>query len=121
MIPYCKHTGIGIIPWSPLARGALTRPWGERGTYREKTDRFLQNLIRNRETEVDKAIVDRVEEVSKALGVSMAAVATAWSIAKGWYVELPILFGRERVLMLTWQLSHCWAAEQGKNRSSCPE
>ncbi|KAI9725855.1 MAG: hypothetical protein M1828_002484 [Chrysothrix sp. TS-e1954] len=88
MIPYCKDTGVGLIPWSPIARGALTRPFNSRETHREKTDRFLNNLIRSRESEADKMIVDRVEELAKRKGLSMAGIATAWSIAKG---NLPIV------------------------------
>ena len=88
MIPYCKDTGVGIIPWSPLARGALTRSFSSRETHREKTDRFLNTLIRSRESEADKMIIDRVEEIAEKKGVSMAGVATAWSIAKG---DIPII------------------------------
>ena len=88
MIPYCQDTGVGIIPWSPIARGALARPWNSRDTHREKTDRLLRNLIRNRETESDKEIVKRAEEVANRRGVTMACVATAWSIAKG---AIPII------------------------------
>ncbi|KAI7553580.1 Versiconal hemiacetal acetate [Hortaea werneckii] len=83
MIPYCQHTGVGIIPWSPVARGVLTRPWSERSTKREQSDNFLKSLIRKRETETDKVVVDRVEEVAKKHSVSMACIATAWSIYKG--------------------------------------
>lgn len=83
MIPYCKDSGVGLIPWSPVARGALTRPWGVRETLREGTDNFLKNMIRSREGESDKAITDRVEEVAKRKGVSMAQIAIAWSLAKG--------------------------------------
>jgi aryl-alcohol dehydrogenase-like predicted oxidoreductase len=83
MIPYCHDTGVGLIPWSPIARGVLARPWGDRTTQREKTDNFLKTMIRSRETEVDKAIVDRIEEVAKKMGVSMTAVATAWCLSKG--------------------------------------
>lgn len=83
MIPYCNATGVGLIPWSPIARGALTRPWDDRSTTREKSDKFLQSLVRSRENEVDKAIVGRVEEIAKKRGVSMAAVATSWCIGKG--------------------------------------
>lgn len=88
MIPYCRHTGVAVIPWSPLARGVLTRPWGERETTREKTDVALKGLIRSRENEVDKAIVDRLEEVAKKHGVSMACIATAWCIKQG---DIPIV------------------------------
>ena len=83
MIPYCKETGVGLIPWSPVARGALTRPWGSRETSRERTDRLLKKMIRSRETEADKMIIDRVEELAIRHGVTMAAISTAWSIAKG--------------------------------------
>ncbi|KAK5174194.1 CSG1/SUR1-like protein [Saxophila tyrrhenica] len=83
MIPYCKSTGVGLIPWSPVARGALTRPWNQRDTKREETDASLKRMIRSQENQVDKAIIDRVEEVAKKRGVSMACIATAWSIHKG--------------------------------------
>lgn len=81
MIPYCLDSGVGIIPWSPIARGVLARPWGARSTVRENTDGALKFLVRSRETESDKAIVDRVEELAKKKGVSMAQVALAWSLS----------------------------------------
>lgn len=80
MIPYCVDTGVGVIPWSPMARGVLARPWGSRSTTREATDGALKMLIRSRETENDNAIVNRVEELAKKKGVSMAQVAIAWSL-----------------------------------------
>lgn len=83
MIPYCRATGVGTIPWSPIARGVLCRPWNERSTVRERSDGTLKRLIRSKENEVDKAIVDRVEEVAKKHGVSMTCIATAWSIKQG--------------------------------------
>jgi aryl-alcohol dehydrogenase-like predicted oxidoreductase len=83
MLPYCTKTGVGIIPWSPLARGVLTRPFNSRETKREATDNFLRTQIRERETDVDRNIVGRVEEVARRKGISMAAVATAWSLSKG--------------------------------------
>jgi aryl-alcohol dehydrogenase-like predicted oxidoreductase len=83
MIPYCKASGVGLIPWSPVARGVLCRSWDTRNTKREETDNFLKSLIRKKETELDKAIVDRVEEVAKKRGVSMTCIATAWSIKQG--------------------------------------
>jgi aryl-alcohol dehydrogenase-like predicted oxidoreductase len=82
MIPYCKATGVGIIPWSPIARGMLARPWGSTATKREQTDAYLASLI-TRENEADKAVVDRVEEVARKRGVPMATVATAWVWTKG--------------------------------------
>ena len=80
MLPYCRATGVGCIPWSPVARGVLSRPWNERSTKREETDHFMKSLIRGKETEIDKAVVDRLEEVAKKRGVGMALVAIAWSI-----------------------------------------
>jgi aryl-alcohol dehydrogenase-like predicted oxidoreductase len=82
MIPYCQATGVGLIPWSPLARGVLARPWDEKST-RSESDAFLKMLYKTRELEEDKEIVKRTEEMAKKLGVSMAAVATAWSLSKG--------------------------------------
>ncbi|KAL4882038.1 NADP-dependent oxidoreductase domain-containing protein [Aspergillus karnatakaensis] len=89
MIPYCLDAGIGLIPWSPLARGLLSRPWKSAPTLREATDGALNVLLKNRETEADREIVNRVEEVAKKKGVSMAQVAIAWSL--GNQSENPIL------------------------------
>ncbi|KAJ5781396.1 uncharacterized protein N7518_009879 [Penicillium psychrosexuale] len=80
MIPYCRDSGVGIIPWSPIARGALARSWGSRSTVRENTDGALKMFVRSRESEADKAIIDRVEELAKKKGVSMAQIAIAWSL-----------------------------------------
>lgn len=88
MIPYCQDTGIGLLPWSPIARGVLARPFDDRSSNREKTDNFLQSMIRSRENEVDKEIVGRLEKVAKDRGVGMAMVATAWVLRRG---ENPIV------------------------------
>jgi versiconal hemiacetal acetate reductase len=82
MIPYCNHTGVGLIPWSPVARGALTRPWNSRDTLREKTDNFLKVLVRSRDDKVDEEIIGRVEKVAQRLGRSMAQIAIAWCLSK---------------------------------------
>lgn len=97
MIPYCLDSGVSIIPWSPIARGALTRPWGSRTTVRENTDGALKALIRSRETESDKAIIDRVEEISKKKGVSMAQVAMAWSLSHPSEYPIVGLNSKERI------------------------
>lgn len=81
MIPYCKDAGVGLIPWSPVARGILARPWGEQ-SLRGSTDSRLEILIRSRETEADKTIVDRVGEIATKKGVSMAQIAIAWSLSR---------------------------------------
>jgi aryl-alcohol dehydrogenase-like predicted oxidoreductase len=82
-IPYCEDTGVGLIPWSPVARGALTRPWSERSSKRAETDKFLDLLVHAREDKIDQEIIKRVEEVAKKNNVSMACIATAWTIKKG--------------------------------------
>ncbi|KAL2434027.1 Versiconal hemiacetal acetate reductase [Exophiala dermatitidis] len=82
MIPYCNYTGVGLIPWSPVARGALARPWNSRDSLREKTDNLLQVLVRSRDDKVDEEIVGRVEQVAKKLGKSMAQIAIAWALSK---------------------------------------
>lgn len=97
MLPYCAATGVGCIPWSPVARGVLTRPWDQRGTDREKSDNFLKTLIRTKETEVDKTIVDRLEEVSKKKGVKMAQVATAWVLQRPMVNPIIGLSSKERI------------------------
>ena len=56
MIPDCRDAGVGLIPWSPIARGALARPFNDRTTVREKSDRMLNAMIRSKETEVDKRV-----------------------------------------------------------------
>ena len=81
MIPLCKAEGIGIIPWSPLARGRLTRPWQAAHTKRLETDQFGKTLYGNTE-EADRRIVDRLGEVSKRRGVPHAQVALAWMLSK---------------------------------------
>ncbi|KAF2674773.1 Aldo/keto reductase [Microthyrium microscopicum] len=84
MVPYCQDSGVGLIPWSPLARGMLTRPWGDgAGSKRQQSDQFLKNIILSRETQSDRDIVGRVDEIARKKGVSMSNVATAWSLAKG--------------------------------------
>jgi aryl-alcohol dehydrogenase-like predicted oxidoreductase len=90
MIPYCKDTGVGLIPWSPLARGALCRPYSADSapTVRHTSDRYLQSIFLSRMSSSDKTIISRVEEVAKKRGLSMASVATAWCLKKG---DLPII------------------------------
>ncbi|KAJ5150348.1 uncharacterized protein N7482_010806 [Penicillium canariense] len=65
MIPFCRDSGIGLFPWSPLARGVLARPWTEKGTFREQTDKLLQSLVRKNETCADREVIQRVTEVAR--------------------------------------------------------
>ena len=77
MMPLCRDQGIGVIPWSPLARGRLTREW-DASTARSETDAFGRMLYKDD----DKVIVERVGEVAQARGVSRAQVALAWMLSK---------------------------------------
>jgi len=77
MLPLCQDMGVGVIPWSPLARGRLTRDW-DATTSRTETDEFGRTLYRDE----DKAIVDKVAEVADWHGVSRAQVALAWLMAQ---------------------------------------
>ena len=80
MLPLCIEEGIGCIPWSPIARGNLARPYGE-GTYRTETDAYGKSLY-SRTDEVNRTINGVVQAVAQARGVKMAQVATAWVLQK---------------------------------------
>ncbi|KAH8735345.1 NADP-dependent oxidoreductase domain-containing protein [Ilyonectria robusta] len=79
MIPFCKATGVGIIPWSPMARGLLTRPWGTAESERARGDKY--SAVWN--VGASSEVVGRVEQLAKKKGVSMAVLATAWVLHKG--------------------------------------
>jgi aryl-alcohol dehydrogenase-like predicted oxidoreductase len=81
MIPLCQSEGIGIIPWSPLARGRLARPWKTESTKRYETDQFGKTLYARTE-EIDHAVVDRLGQVSEQRGAPRAQVALAWMLSK---------------------------------------
>ncbi|HTZ48440.1 MAG TPA: aldo/keto reductase [Verrucomicrobiae bacterium] len=81
MLPVCQSEGIGVIPWSPLARGRLTRPWQSEATKRFATDQFGKSLYGSTE-EADRRVVDNVGEIAKKRGVPHAQVALAWMISK---------------------------------------
>ncbi|HTU31974.1 MAG TPA: aldo/keto reductase [Solirubrobacteraceae bacterium] len=81
MIPQCIDRGVGVIPWSPLARGMLTGNrgrGGERSTTRARTDGFADTLY----TDADFDVVDRLQEVADARGAAPAQVALAWLLAR---------------------------------------
>ena len=77
MLPLCIDQGVGVIPWSPLARGRLTRPW-DTVSARSETDQFGQSLYHDG----DKVIVEQVEAVAQRHGVPAAQIALAWVLAK---------------------------------------
>lgn len=83
MIPYCQNAGIGLVPWSPMAGGVLARPWTERNTKREETDKLVKDLSRDRSLKSDEDIVNRVEELANQKKVSMAEISIAWHLSKG--------------------------------------
>jgi len=78
MHPYCSNTGVGVIPWSPLARGRLTRDW-EETTLRSDSDEFGKTLYRQTE-DADRRIVDSVALIAADRGVPRAQIALAWVI-----------------------------------------
>ncbi|KAF8188849.1 NADP-dependent oxidoreductase domain-containing protein [Mycena galopus ATCC 62051] len=79
MFPTLKYFGVGSIPWSALARGALSRPLTQQ-SHRSQTDAMSANLYT--QSPANQAIVNRVEEVAKKRGISMAQVAIAWVLSK---------------------------------------
>ena len=79
MLPLCADQGIGVLPWSPLARGRLARPWDET-TQRSETDEFGKSLYDKGDE--DRLIVQRVGEIAQDRGVSMAQVSLAWMLSK---------------------------------------
>jgi len=81
MMGVCAAEGIGVIPWSPLARGRLARPWKSESTRRLETDKFGSGMY-GRTEESDKAVVDRLEKIAAGRGVPMAQVALAWLLSK---------------------------------------
>jgi len=82
MLPLCLAEGIGVLPWSPLARGRLTRPWETQpSTVRGQTDEYGKKLYSGTE-ELDKQVVDCVGEIAKARGISRAEIALAWLLHK---------------------------------------
>jgi 1-deoxyxylulose-5-phosphate synthase len=80
MLPLCRAEGIGVIPWSPMARGRLTRNWDETSE-RQETDAFGKTLY-TRTFEADRLVIERVATVAKARGVPRAQVALAWVLQK---------------------------------------
>ncbi len=80
MLPLCAAEGIGVIPWSPLARGRLTRDW-DAASARSETDEFGRGLYANT-AEADRKVVEALTAVAARLGVPRARVALAWVLQK---------------------------------------
>jgi aryl-alcohol dehydrogenase-like predicted oxidoreductase len=86
MLPLCADESIAVLPWSPLARGRLTRDWDE-ATSRSETDEFGKTLY---DPASDKTIVERVASLAESRGVSRAQIALAWLLSKS-VVTSPIV------------------------------
>jgi aryl-alcohol dehydrogenase-like predicted oxidoreductase len=80
MLPFCAAEGIGVIPWSPQARGRLTRDW-DYTSIRTETDDAHQRLF-SKSAEADRKVVDRAAELAAARGIPRAQVALAWLLSK---------------------------------------
>ena len=88
MLPLCTAEGIGVIPWSPQARGKLSRDW-DYTSIRTETDEAMTRLFANTQ-EADKRVVERVAEVAKERGIPRAQVALAWVLSKA-VITAPIV------------------------------
>ncbi len=81
MLPLCKADTIAVIPWSPLARGLLSRPWKSETTKREQTDTFARKLFAATEA-ADQRVVERLTELSRQRGLPQSQLALAWMLHK---------------------------------------
>jgi 1-deoxyxylulose-5-phosphate synthase len=82
MLGLCQAEGIGVLPWSPLARGRLTRPWeSQPSTERAPSDEYGKGLY-GATQETDKAVVDIVGQLSETRGIPRAQIALAWVLHK---------------------------------------
>lgn len=87
MMPLCRDMDVAVIPWSPLARGRLTRAWDEQ-TERTQTDAFGKTLYKV--PDADRRVVDAVASIAEQRGLPKAQVALAWVLSKP-YVTAPII------------------------------
>jgi aryl-alcohol dehydrogenase-like predicted oxidoreductase len=81
MLPLCASEGIGVIPWSPLARGRLTRDWDDTSSARAGSDQPRATLF-DKTADADRKVVDRVAQVAAQRGIPRAQVALAWLLSK---------------------------------------
>lgn len=81
MLPLCREEKIAVIPWSPLARGRLARPWKGESTRRLETDAFGKSMY-SRTEEADHKVIDRLGQLAEQRGVPRAQMALAWLLAK---------------------------------------
>jgi len=81
MMGLCEAEGIGVIPWSPLARGRLTRAWQSETTKRSETDQYSKAIF-SKTDEADRKVVDRLGKLAETRGVPRATLALAWMLNK---------------------------------------
>ena len=89
MMKLCLAEGVGVIPWSPLARGRLARPLDAESTKRSETDQFSKTLYAQTE-DADRKVIERLGELSEKRGVPRAQIALAWMLSKP-FVTAPIV------------------------------
>jgi aryl-alcohol dehydrogenase-like predicted oxidoreductase len=85
MLPMCADMGVGCIPYSPQGKGRLTRPWGEQ-THRSDQDAVAKTF----DLDVDRPVIDAVQQIAESRGIPMAHVALAWVLSKP-VVSAPIV------------------------------
>jgi 1-deoxyxylulose-5-phosphate synthase len=81
MLPLCREEKIGVIPYSPLASGRLTRDWSAESTLRSETDQ-IQKMKYDASAEMDRRVVERVAEIAEKRGASRTHIALAWLLQK---------------------------------------
>ena len=88
MIPCCRDQGVALVPWSPLAGGRLTHPWGTK-TARNSVDE-ISPAVWGRNEKLDLPIIENLQKLAAQRGVSMAQEALAWMLSKPW-ITAPIV------------------------------
>src|SRR5882672_4332627 len=88
MLPLCSDERIGVVPWSPLARGRLTRPWAAESA-RTRTDEYGNKLYEST-VDADRKVVEQVATIAAARGVPTAQIALAWITQKP-FITAPII------------------------------
>jgi len=95
MVPFCDKNDIGLIPWSPLARGFLTRPHDEvETTVRGESDQYLHERLKTYAANGGREVNERVEELAAEKGVNMAQIALSWLLHQD-AVDAPIVGARK--------------------------
>jgi aryl-alcohol dehydrogenase-like predicted oxidoreductase len=81
MMGLCRSEGIAVIPWSPLARGRLTRPWQSETTKRVESDVF-GNALYSKTEEADRKVVDSLGNLAEQRGIPRAQLALSWLLSR---------------------------------------